>query len=80
MCPAAFLSHGTGVRIPVAVNPFSRGFAPRIPDTRSRSALRRLAPIAWLVRCAHSRAERIGRYLEAPQHGIVADTTFALAS
>jgi len=36
-----------------------RGASPlEFPYTRSRSPLRRLAPIAWLVRCAHSRPVR----------------------
>ena len=36
-----------------------RGASPlELPYTRSRSPLRRLAPIAWLVRCAHSRPVR----------------------
>ena len=37
----------------------NRGASPLgLPDTRSRSPLRRLAPIAWLARCAHSRHVR----------------------
>src|SRR3954454_4576693 len=41
---------------PAPATKFIRGASPLgLPYTLSRSALRRLAPFVWLVRCAHSR-------------------------
>src|SRR5213083_100783 len=48
---------------PVGIPPFmfSPGLRPRTPCTLSRAPLRRLAPCAWLTRCARSRRARCPR-------------------
>ncbi len=45
------------------------GSGPRTPDTRSRSALRRLAPFAWRAR-ARSRASARGLWPPDPRHAL----------
>ena len=55
MCPAAFLSHGTGVRIPVAVPKLSEGLRPSDSPTASLARAGALAPFVGLGRGAPSR-------------------------
>jgi len=60
--PAAFLSHGTGVRIPVAVPNQLRGFAPQTPlhahSLALRRSLRSRGSVAELPRVAGSNLPR----------------------